>query len=63
MTIIKTPRGFGTCWDFGKLKVAVNYGADAVFVGGQAYGLRSRAGNLPWMVFKEGIELLHARKR
>ena len=29
-----------------KLKVAVNYGADAVFVGGQAYGLRSRARKL-----------------
>ena len=25
-----------------KLKVAVQYGADAVFIGGQAYGLRSR---------------------
>ena len=28
-----------------KLKVAVNYVSDAVFVVGQAYVLRSRAGN------------------
>ena len=36
-----------------KLKVAVNYGADAVFVGGQAYGLRSRAGNFTMMSFEK----------
>ena len=38
-----------------KLRVAVNYGADAVFVGGQAYGLRSRAGTLllTWLPMKE----------
>ncbi len=39
-----------------KLKVAVNYGADAVFVGGQAYGLRSRAGNFTMDELREGIE-------
>ena len=44
-----------------KLKVAVNYGADAVFVGGQAYGLRSRAGNLTMDELREGIEYAHAR--
>ena len=36
-----------------KLKVAVNYGADAVFVGGQAYGLRSVPETLPWMSFEK----------
>ena len=44
-----------------KLKVAVNYGADAVFVGGQAYGLRSRAGNFTMDELREGIEYAHAR--
>ena len=38
-----------------KLRVAVNYGADAVFVGGQAYGLRSRAGNFTMDELREGI--------
>ena len=28
-----------------RLKVAVTYGADAVYVGGQKYGLRTRADN------------------
>ena len=27
------------------LKVAVDYGADAVYIGGQAYGLRAKADN------------------
>ncbi|MGT2741884.1 peptidase U32 family protein [Streptococcus plurextorum] len=44
-----------------KLKVAVDYGADAVFVGGQAYGLRSRAGNFTMEEMREGIEYSHAR--
>ena len=44
-----------------KLKVAVNYGADAVFVGGHAYGLRSRAGNFTMDELREGIEYAHAR--
>lgn len=44
-----------------KLKVAVDYGADAVFVGGQAYGLRSRAGNFSMEEMREGIDYSHAR--
>jgi len=31
--------------DFEKLKTAINYGADAVYLGGERYGLRARAGN------------------
>ena len=43
------------------LKVAVDYGADAVFVGGQQYGLRSRAGNFSMEELQEGINYAHAR--
>ena len=60
MKIQKTSRGLGTCWNIRKVKVAVNYGADAVFVGGQAYGLRSRAGNFTMDELREGIEYAHA---
>ena len=38
-----------------KIKVAVDYGADAVFVGGQAYGLRSRAGTSRWKNCKKEL--------
>ena len=31
--------------DLEKLKIAVLYGADAVYIGGEAYGLRAKAKN------------------
>ncbi|CAM4369952.1 peptidase U32 family protein [Paenibacillus tarimensis] len=39
-----------------KLKFAVHYGADAVYIGGQKYGLRSNAGNFSFEEMKEGVE-------
>ncbi len=44
-----------------KLKMAILYGADAVFIGGDAYGLRSRAGNFSFDEMREGVEFAHAR--
>lgn len=44
-----------------KLKMAVHYGADAVYVGGKEYGLRAFAGNLSLAEIKEGVEFAHAR--
>lgn len=38
-----------------KLKVAIHYGADAVYIGGDAYGLRSRAGNFSFEEMAEGV--------
>ncbi|WP_338045854.1 U32 family peptidase [Paenibacillus sacheonensis] len=39
-----------------KLKFAVHYGADAVYIGGQKYGLRSGADNFSFAEMKEGVE-------
>ncbi|MCQ4086262.1 U32 family peptidase [Saccharibacillus sp. JS10] len=39
-----------------KLKFAVHYGADAVYIGGQSYGLRSNADNFSFEEMKEGVE-------
>ncbi|MFB9327190.1 U32 family peptidase [Paenibacillus aurantiacus] len=39
-----------------KLKFAVHYGADAVYIGGQHYGLRSNADNFTFDEMKEGVE-------
>lgn len=44
-----------------KLKMAIRYGADAVYIGGQAYGLRSRAGNFSYDEMRTGAEFAHAR--
>ena len=41
------------------LKTAVIYGADAVYVGGQAFGLRAKAKNFSMEDMREGIEFAH----
>ena len=42
------------------LKIAVIYGADAVYIGGEAFGLRAKAKNFTLEDMKEGIEFAHA---
>ncbi|WP_270330786.1 peptidase U32 family protein [Lapidilactobacillus dextrinicus] len=42
-----------------KLRIAIDYGADAVYIGGDAYGLRSRAGNFSFDEMREGAEYAH----
>lgn len=39
-----------------KLKFAVHYGADAVYIGGQKYGLRSNADNFSFADMYEGVQ-------
>jgi len=41
------------------LKVAVNYGADAVYIGGEVYGLRAKAKNFSKEDMIEGIKFAH----
>ncbi|VHD87304.1 peptidase [Streptococcus pyogenes] len=57
----KRPEVLSPAGTLEKLKVAIDYGADTVFVGGQAYGLRSRAGNFSMEELQEGIDYAHAR--
>ena len=42
------------------LKVAVIYGADAVYIGGDLYGLRAKAKNFSMEEMEEGIAFAHA---
>ncbi len=42
------------------LKVAVIYGADAVYIGGEAFGLRAKAKNFTIEEMAEGVEFAHA---
>ena len=43
------------------LKIAVIYGADAVYIGGEAFGLRAKAKNFSMEEMAEGIAFAHAR--
>ncbi len=45
--------------DLMKLKVALTYGADAVFIGGHKFSLRSRASNFTLDDIKEGCDFAH----
>ncbi len=45
-----------------KLKVAVLYGANAVYVGGQKFGLRTAADNFTLDELKEGMDFAHKRQ-
>lgn len=43
------------------LKVSVDYGADAVYIGGQAYGLRAKADNFSIEEMKKAVKYAHAK--
>lgn len=43
------------------LKTAVIFGADAVYIGGEAFGLRAKAKNFSLQEMKEGVSFAHAR--
>lgn len=43
------------------LKIAVIFGADAVYIGGEAFGLRAKAKNFTLEEMKEGIAFAHDR--
>lgn len=42
-----------------KLKVAILYGADAVYLGGQKFGLREASENFSYDEIREGVEFAH----
>lgn len=45
--------------DLEKLKIAVDYGADAVYFGGEMFSLRAGAGNLSVEEIEEGVRYAH----
>lgn len=45
-----------------RLKVAIAYGADAVYLGGQKYGLRARADNFTDAELAQGVAFAHQQK-
>ncbi len=54
--ITKKPELLAPAGNLEKLKIAVHYGADAVFIGGREYGLRSNADNFSIEEMAEGVE-------
>jgi len=54
--IVKKPELLAPAGSLEKLKIAVRYGADAVFIGGTEFGLRSNAQNFSLEEIREGVE-------
>lgn len=59
-TKLKRPEVLAPAGTLEKLKTAIHYGADAVYIGGDAYGLRSRAGNFSFAEMEEGVAFARA---
>jgi len=57
--IIKKPELLAPAGDLERLKIAVLYGADAVYIGGTLFGLRANATNFTIDEIKEGVEFAH----
>ncbi|HBV89007.1 MAG TPA: peptidase U32 [Desulfosporosinus sp.] len=56
---MKKPELLAPAGDMEKLKYALTYGADAVYIGGQAFGLRAYAGNFGLKEMKKAVNLTH----
>ena len=59
MMLFKKPELLAPAGDFEKLKMAVTYGADAVYIGGKLFGLRANAKNFDDNELKTAIEYAH----
>lgn len=59
----KKPELLAPAGNLEKLKIAVNYGADAVYLAGKKYGLRAAADNFTLEEMKEGIRYAHGKGR
>ena len=56
---MKKPELLAPAGDLERLKVALNYGADAVYFGGTMFGLRANAINFSMDDIKEGTKYAH----
>ncbi len=58
---MRKPELLAPAGDLEKLKIALLYGADAVFIGGKRFSLRARASNFDLERIAEAVEFAHAR--
>lgn len=56
---MKKPELLAPAGNMEKLKFALHYGADGVYLAGQRFGLRAKAGNFTLDEIKEGVQIVH----
>lgn len=60
MSILKKPEILAPAGDFEKMRYAIAYGADAVYLAGQSFGMRAAAANFSADELRQGIAYAHA---
>jgi len=58
--IIKKPELLAPAGDFERLKIALHYGADAVYIGGSLFGLRANAINFSLEEIEKSVKYAHS---
>jgi putative protease len=61
--MIKKPELLAPAGNLEKMKMAILFGADAVYLGGKAFGLRALGGNFSREELKEAVAFAHERNR
>ena len=59
--MMKRPEILSPAGNFEKMKSAILYGADAVYLSGKIFGMRAAADNFSLEELKEAVEYAHAR--
>lgn len=59
---MRKPELLAPAGDFEKLRTALHYGADAVYIGDSRFSLRGKAGNFQPEELRDAVEYAHARK-
>lgn len=60
---MKIPELLAPAGNLEKLKIAIEYGADAVYIGGKQFGLRAFADNFDLREIEEGVKYAHDRDK
>ncbi|MBU0478915.1 U32 family peptidase [bacterium] len=60
---MKKPELVAPAGNLEKLKVAIDYGADAVYIGGKRWSLRARTDNFTLSEIKKAVDYAHKRKK
>ena len=63
MTTNKKPEVLAPAGDMEKLKFAIAYGADAVYLGGEHFGLRVKSNNFTLDEIAEAVKYCHERDK
>lgn len=61
VTTVRCPELLAPAGNFEKMKAAIRYGADAVYLSGQSFGMRAAADNFSVEELREAVAYAHAR--